>query len=286
MSLALICNAAEGLLQLALVRDDTDILCTQEWPAPTHSTEILAPALHHMLSELGHCCADITKIACVYGPGSFTGIRLVLTTAAALRRVVGAPVAALDYMQVLALSTHMALQGMPQTLAQAARQGQRVLWVLTHARRDLAHCQPFLVPESLADSPHSLGHYSIPQAMAPVALDSLEECARRINASGESATSLCVGTSLWRNHAFFTQHCPTAHFFGPAHNQPTMAALIALAQQASYAHEDIEPLYIRPCDAVDNLPTMAARMGRTAEDARHSLETLLQRPTTPDAFYK
>ena len=129
----LILNAAEGALQIILT-DDGRPLASQEWHRPERATEILAPALADMLQRLGLRPSDLRRIACVRGPGSFTGIRLVLATAAALRRAGKARLAGLDYMQALATSAVMA-RGM--------------LWggqvhVLTHARRNLVHYQPFM----------------------------------------------------------------------------------------------------------------------------------------------
>lgn len=273
----LICNAAEGLLQILLVRDNA-VLCAQEWPAPTRSTEILAPALAHMLQELGMTPRDISRIACVNGPGSFTGIRLVLSTAAALRRALGASLAPLDYMQALALSASLHLQDLPSPPPTPPASG--IVWVLTHARRNLVHCQPFSLPEATA--------------LAPVDLCSLEVCAHSINtlfppttsAQTSPALPLCVGSGLLRNQAFFHQHCPQALFGGPSYALVSQAALVHLAQHASYEQEDLNPLYVRPCDAVENLPTLSPKLGQDPAMAEQRLTALLQRPTNPDQVYR
>ena len=86
--LELILNAAEGVLQIA-VTDNERLLCAQEWRRAERATEILAPALRDICAALDVRLTDFRRIACVRGPGSFTGIRLVLTTAAALRRKIG-----------------------------------------------------------------------------------------------------------------------------------------------------------------------------------------------------
>lgn len=308
----LICNAAEGLLQIALLREH-EVLCAQEWPAPTRSTEILAPALAHMVQELGMTMHDISRIACVNGPGSFTGIRLVLSTAAALRRVTKASVAPLDYMEALALSAYMRASEHPYPAANYAdRQADNrasgmavtlgapqsaYLWVLTHARRNLVHCQPFTfhthavsngqaqnnAPPTNARLSEGLPSVLHPQPLAPVDLCSLEVCAQRITASGRP---LCVGSGVQRNEAFFQQHCPQAHFGGPSFATISIPALVQLAEHASYGHNDLEPLYVRPCDAVENLPAMAEKLGQDATHAEQRLNELLQRPTSPDQCYR
>ena len=63
---------------------------------------------------------------------------------------------------------------------------------------------------------------------------------------------------------------------------PGINALCLLARHGEFADEDIEPLYVRPCDAVENLPQLAPRQGLTGEEAATSLERLLQRPPQSD----
>ena len=78
--LELILNAAEGVLQIVVTEDEA-ILCAQEWYRSERATEILAPALAELATSLGIRWSDLRRIACVRGPGSFTGIRLVLAVA-------------------------------------------------------------------------------------------------------------------------------------------------------------------------------------------------------------
>lgn len=279
--LCLICNAAEGVLQLIVLHQGS-LLCAQEWPAPTRSTEIMAPALAHMLQELGCSTTDIARIACVYGPGSFTGIRLVLSTAAALRRALNIPVAPLDYMEALALSAQLRLQASPFTAANRPTDSAPIsLWVLTHARRGLVHCQPFHL--SLHATSTRPQH---PQTLAPVDLYSLEDCAALINSRHHTGSALCLGSGLHRNYDFFSQNSPSTLLCGPAFSQPNTAALALLAEHAPYSHHDPEPLYIRPCDAVENLPAMAQRHGQDPGQSQARLDTLLTRPATPDILYR
>ncbi len=137
----LIMNAAEGRIQIALAQEET-LLCAQEWSAPSKGTELLTPVLADMLGRLGLRPASVDRIACVAGPGSFTGLRLVLTTAAAFRRATGASVAPLNVLQALAAS-------LPFAALFPDRPSLRVRAV-THARRGLVHGQDFLVsPGSL-----------------------------------------------------------------------------------------------------------------------------------------
>ena len=92
--LELVLNACEGELQIVLT-DDERLVCAQTWNMVQRGTEILAPALRQIFELSGRKIANLRRIGCLRGPGSFTGIRLVLATAAALRRTTRAQLAAI-----------------------------------------------------------------------------------------------------------------------------------------------------------------------------------------------
>ena len=101
MPLTLSLNTAAKHVQFVLSRDGV-MLCAQTWLTRNDGTELLATALDHACRRLGCAARDIERVACVAGPGSFTGIRLALSTAAGLARANGARQAGLDFMQCLA----------------------------------------------------------------------------------------------------------------------------------------------------------------------------------------
>lgn len=264
----LILNAAEGALQIILTENGR-LLASQEWHRPERATEILAPALREMFQRLELGAADLRRIACVRGPGSFTGIRLVLATAAALRRVGGALLAGLDYMQALATSAVMA-RGM--------------LWggqvhVITHARRNLVHYQPFMAYGPVIPAYAAAEVRLLPPAEALEAVNAaVMNRAEHEPADSRAGLPLVCGSALARNALFAPldeRHDLAAL---PRLIQPTQEALCLLARHGDYFAADVEPLYVRPCDAVENLPELSRRQGLDAAATLAELERLLHLP--------
>lgn len=249
----LILNASEGRIQILFVREN-ELLCAQEWSAPSQGTELLTPVLADTFRRLGLRPSDVSRIACVVGPGSFTGLRLVLTTAAAFRRATGAAVAPLNVLQALATSVPFG--------ALFPRKGMRVR-VITHARRGLVHGQDFLF------GPGS----SVP---VPVNEPAMWEIAA---ACGGERPDVMFGSGVVRNlqqlHELFGVPAP---LFLTVPVQPSPQALLDLTlalPESAWVHADLEPLYLRPCDAVDNLASIAAKRGQAPEAALAQLEELL-----------
>lgn len=245
--ITLIINAAEGLLQTAALRDGVRLFA-QEWLAPTRGTEILAPALADAFGRLRIGMDQVKRIACVRGPGGFTGLRLALSTAAGMARCCGAQQAGLDYMHALADRPFVGPGD--------------VLWVLTHARRGLVHAQGFTVP--------AVG--ALPVPFCPVEAVTVEQIAERMALHGDAPVVL--GSGLSRNRTFFAERLSSAHLMPAEHDHPTMQALVRLTEAATWGTHDIEPFYLRPCDAVENLSAIAAKRGMAPAEAQQELDRL------------
>lgn len=253
MNATLIMNASEGRIQFVLEQEGS-LVCAQEWSAPSKGTELLTPALADAFQRLGVMPSDISRIACVAGPGSFTGLRLALTTAAAFRRATGSAVASLNALQALAASV-------PFGLLFPARETR--VRVITHARSGLVHGQDFLF------APGS----TLP---APVGEPAMWEIPA---ACGGERPDIVLGSGIARNLPqlleLFGGNPP---LFLPEFIHPTAQALLdlTLALPAdAWVHKDLDPLYLRPCDAVDNLASIAAKRGQAPEEAYAQLDKLL-----------
>ena len=250
----LLAISTSGPVASAALLQDGVLLRKAEGPRERTHSETIMGLIQQAYGDLEPYGID--ALAVDVGPGSFTGVRLVLTTAAALRRTApGLQLAGLDYLQALATSAAMDRRlpyGTPIT-------------VLTHARRNLVHFQPYV----------SYG-WSIPaQPAEDVRLCSPEDILARLTGT----TGAVCGSGLQRNPALLAQLAEQpALLCLDQLRLPSIDALRLLARHGDYAREDIDPLYVRPCDAVDNLPQLAQRMGLDAGEAQAELQRQLQRP--------
>ena len=251
-------NAAEGRLQIVLA-DGQEILCAQDWAAFRRGTELLAPALERIFSGLRLRFSDLERIACVRGPGSFTGIRLVLSTAAALARASGALLAGLEHMQAVAAAVGVCV------LREEENAASQRIWVLTHARRDVAHAQVFAPEQGEA----------LPQAVSELALMRPEQCLQRMREQVQAGMRLWAAGSALARHADFADLSGLARLAPARFWKASPEDLLLLARHAEYSRRDIEALYVRPCDAVENLESLAARRGEYPASARARLAALL-----------
>ncbi|MBO4335078.1 MAG: tRNA (adenosine(37)-N6)-threonylcarbamoyltransferase complex dimerization subunit type 1 TsaB [Desulfovibrio sp.] len=247
--LKLVLSATDALVQIVLLRHG-EIAVAQEWHCENRATEILPAALENLFQLLSVSPRELERIACVHGPGSFTGIRLVLALSQALRRVSGAELAALNGLAVLAY----------EYLLRRPVADKNVLFVVTHARRNLVHVQPFHVDAAEASPMAEI------TLMAPEALG-------RILPSG----AVCLGNGLQRYPELFAGFAQQfSLLLVPGITRPSPAALQRAAEAASYQAADLEPLYVRPCDALENLPRLAARQGLSQNEAWRTYQALVQ----------
>ncbi|WP_022660875.1 tRNA (adenosine(37)-N6)-threonylcarbamoyltransferase complex dimerization subunit type 1 TsaB [Paucidesulfovibrio longus] len=250
--LTLALNGAEERLQIALghagPHGGAHLLAAQEWTVPGESVRFLAPSIKSLLRALGLKPENVSRIACVRGPGSFTGLRLSLAVAAALSAVHGQPMAGIEHLPLLARCVAPLLGG--------------PLAVLTHSRRRQVYVQTF-------------GNDAKP--LGPLLSGTLEDAEAHLRelAASHSGPASLLGSGLRRNADFFT---PLAEelgmrVLGPQRDAPSPQALLDAAcdPDLAYGPSPVEPLYMRPSDAEENLDTIARQRGLDPDVAREML---------------
>lgn len=243
-------GGSEERLQLVLGQpgpDGVNLLASCQWTVPGKSIRFLMPGLKQTLDSLGLTMDAIGKIACIHGPGSFTGLRLVLAAAQGLAAGSGALLAGLDYLPLLASG--------PAPLLEER------LHVLTYARRGLVYMQSFTTPAL--------------EEIFPLTSLPLEEAARCMRSQGN--TACLMGSGLRKNPDFFADLAalnPDYTLLPAQWDNPSPELLLKAAATASYSEGPIEPVYVRPTDAEDNLPHIARKLGLDPDEARRRLDEL------------
>lgn len=246
----LVLNGSEQRLQLVLA-EDGELLASQELTVAGSAMQHLIPALQSLLERLGLTTASLTGIACVRGPGSFTGLRMVLATALGLSRAAGTPMAGLDYLPLIAAGPLPMVEG---TLA-----------VITHSRSRQVYVQSFQAAQGAS-------------SRGPLPL-TLEQATKVIKALPGPVTA--VGSGLRNNLEFFQKALPDLRILDECFDHPLPHVLAKAAAQASYDDTPIEPMYLRASDAEDNLPGIAADRGIAPDEALRRLAEATSVITTP-----
>lgn len=235
---------------------EAQTLFAQDWQAEAQGVELLAPALDSALRALKLTPRHIGRVAAVNGPGSFTGLRLSIITAAGLARGLRAQQAGLPYLPLLAAQA-------AENRAAFNPGDTSELWAVTHARRGLVHAQGFNPSMGAALDP-----------VSGILVLGLEEAAALLG--GRSV--LAFGSGVSNNRGFFAAALPSARLLSPSFDQPSPPFLLRAALAAEYGEADIAPLYARRSDAEENLAHIAARLGLDPEAASRRLESILSSP--------
>ncbi len=230
--LTLVLNASEGILQVVIGQGST-VLVHQEWDCPQKSTEKLTPLLKGIFSELGKNLSEIGRIACVIGAGSFTGIRLTLATSSALARITGAKQVGIDFLQALAFNA-------PTVKGTHTR-------VITHAKKNLVHSADFICSEDRIPLQVSTTELLSPDEVLKEPAPNFLLGSGTLKISSETDTSTCILST-------------SANILNPR-------VLLNLANTLPDADGDINPDYVRSCDAVDNLEHISKKLGNDVSAA-------------------
>jgi len=87
----------------ALLKEDT-VLTEIFFQTERHHSELLLPGVERMLQEAHVPLPELDLLACTVGPGSFTGIRIGVSTVKGLALAAGKPVVGVSALEALALN--------------------------------------------------------------------------------------------------------------------------------------------------------------------------------------
>lgn len=240
--LTLILNASEKRLQFLLLQDN-QLLYAEESEPQKNGSDCLLPHIKNACGELGFLPSQIKKIASCTGPGNFMGIRITATIAAALSRANGGLQAGFGYMQALANNFY-------------AEEG-KILHIATAGTRDLVHSQCFRQTNGKAEPVTELTLISHAQ-LADIPCD------------------YCCGSGMRTEKAQNALKNHSALILPQNFDSPSINSLMLCAENCVWQKQDVSPIYLKECDAIQNLPHIAAQQGRNPEQSRQELERLLK----------
>ncbi len=251
----LVVNTAEETLQ-ALLAQDGRVLDSFQEACSGRMNEVMGPAVERLLSGPG--LASLTGLACVRGPGSFTGLRLGLAFCHGLSLARELPMAGLDHLPLLADSAFDLSLDSDQTFDE--------VHVLTHSRTARVYHQCFAPGPEPLSPPRDLA--------AQAACDLIAARASRADAPARKIALL--GTGLRRNAAAFAPLATHDSVTLMDLEVPSHQALVRAAKAASYDGPPVEACYLRGSDAEENLAAIAAGRGLSEAEALARMEEAMK----------
>jgi tRNA threonylcarbamoyladenosine biosynthesis protein TsaB len=192
---------------------------TSTEPMATGHAERLLPLIADLLAQSDLAIADIDRLAITIGPGSFTGTRIGIAAARALKLARDIPIVTFTSLEAIALSPSI-----------APAHGEDDLVVAIDAHRGEAYAQLFNAATREAITP--------PRIVAMTDLASLSR-GRPVFAVGTAAEALAASVT----------HSGGRARAKPGMIYPDMAVAILRAATRAPASAAVEPLYLRPPDA-------------------------------------
>lgn len=244
----LVVNTAEETLQALLVRDSAVLDSFQE-ACSGRMNEVMGPAVERLLSGPG--LASLAGLACVRGPGSFTGLRLGLAYCHGLSLARELPMAGLDHLPLLADSAFDSGQPFDE------------VHVLTHSRTARVYHQCFAPGPEPLSPPRDLAAQAACELIASRAADPARKIA-------------LLGTGLRRNAPAFAPLGDLGHVTLLDLEVPSHQALVRAAKAATYDGPPVEACYLRGSDAEENLAAIAAGRGLSEAEALARMEEAMK----------
>ena len=100
----IVVDTADARGSIAIV-DEREVLSMEEHSSEEDYSSWLLPAVHRLLAKSSLSLAQLDGYAVCAGPGSFTGLRVGLTTVKAWAEIYGKPIAALSRLEALTMSS-------------------------------------------------------------------------------------------------------------------------------------------------------------------------------------
>ena len=232
-----------GAFASAAVTDGSRILAHIQGSDRFSHLQNLMPQVQQVIEESGLSIGDIDAIAVSVGPGSFTGIRIGVSSARGLAQILKVPCIPVSSLQALAMR-------------EAANRGTLICPMLD-ARRSQVYAGGYLIEEGSPVEAVKAGPYTLEEF-----LDAVKEY-DSILIMGDAADVYGTRISELRTEGISTapedtcyQHADTVALMGAA----------LLAQGEAVIYEELKPDYMRIPEAERKLKEQKAAAGKGGQE--------------------
>ncbi len=250
MTLKILALETSGLYGSAALAEDGQLIAEATLEPPSRSAQGLAPLLDRLLRNAGWNPRDVGLVAVVDGPGSFTGLRVGLTTAKLFAYASGASVLGVNTFAAIACAAPTTTP--PPTTTENCRlvmvaDAQRGQLLTARWRRNAAgDCQEES-PPSLLDVDRWLSSLSAEDVVAGPALamgrprlaDSLPAGVRTLPESHWMPTAATVARLAW--HDFQAGRRDSLWSLVPRYHRPSAAEEVKGALATASATVSVDP---------------------------------------------
>lgn len=217
----LILNCSESRLQTVLGQAGR-VVWARDLFVPGRAMKHIAPAIREGLDFTGLDPAGLDGMACVEGPGSFTGIRMSYAHALGLSLAADLPMASISLFDALVHAPGSLVTG--------------PVWVIIHSRARQVYVRGYMGP--------GLRPVSSPRCVNISELPDLFEMNRY-------KKIYVLGSGVRRNPEAFTHE--QILVLPPFWDTPAPDILLSLIHKASFSRDILVPAYLRLSDAEENL---------------------------------
>jgi len=117
---------------IALYDREKGVLAEGTWHSGRHQTEQLLPSVQRLMATLDLATKELSGVAVATGPGSYSGVRIALSTAKSISYSLGVPLWGVPSLDILAYSHAAVTAGQVCAVLNMGR--NRVAWALYRTR--------------------------------------------------------------------------------------------------------------------------------------------------------
>ena len=227
-TLTLCVNSAEDIIQVALTKKG-ELYCGVEARSQKKGIVLIPKMIKQCLELVDGSIEFIEKIACVVGPGSFTGLRISLSILSAISLTKNIPIGGINYIDLLAYNSFCFLKG--------------TIFIVQYAKIDLFYVQGF----------------SGPDPIIPITDLSVINASQTRDILNSYKKAQVLGSGVRRYPDLFEDMDIT--ILDPIYDKPSQDSLARYAEKIEYSTKIPKPLYLRPSDAEENLDMIIKNRG-------------------------